>query len=178
MAFCIAKKVFSVLDTPDKISTSVEEFLSSAPRDGRTVEVHLYASGRLKKRDAHEIIHRLIGERGIKEAGCNWEHGPYNFLFSTENVWHRFFRDGKTVHITAAEGLFLFRRLILEEASDRYVLYNMRRRLGKDFLKDIESVKKLPPDHNVDCAFLDNHERNRGKREAELVRERRALRLI
>jgi hypothetical protein len=168
MALHTVKKVFNRLDTLDAALNDVAEFLSDTWQNGQTVEIRLYASGRLRKQDVRGILCKAV-----KELPLDWEHGEYNFLFSTEPRQPCFFWRGKLVHITAAESLFLFRRLVLGEGSDRYTLHNIRKRLGRDFLKDMELVKNLPPVHNVDCAFPDDHERNRGKSCSELIRKRR-----
>jgi hypothetical protein len=173
MAIHTVKKVFNGFDTLDAALNDVAEFLSDTWQSGHTVEVRLYAPGRLKKRDAREILNTVV-----RNGHCWWEHGEYNFLFDSDAVWHSYFWRGKAVHITAAERLFLFRRLVLGESSDRYMLHNIRRRLGKDFLKDAELVKGLPPVHSVDCAFPDGHERNLGKPPSELAKERHEYGLI
>ncbi|MDR1073823.1 MAG: hypothetical protein LBL45_09150 [Treponema sp.] len=170
MALHVVKKVFSGLDAALE---DVAEFLSDTWRNGQTVEVRLYASGRLKKRDAREAL-----RKAFKERPCDWEHGEYNFLFNPEALWHRFFWRGKPMRVTKAESLFLFRRLVLGKDSDKYALHNIRRRLGGDFLKDAELVENMPPAHNVGCAFPDGHERNRGKPSSDLIGERRGYRLI
>jgi hypothetical protein len=173
MALCLEKKIFDCSVPVDEALAGIAVFLHDVWQEGCMVEVNIYASGRLKKRTAHEEL-----RKAIKEYPCDWEHGEYNFLFSPKVCLRRFFWKGRAVHITASEGLFLFRRLVLGEPSDRYALHNIRKRLGRDFLSDASFVKDLPPCHNVDCALLDNHERNAGKSLFKLAEERLRLGIL
>ena len=53
----------------------------------------------------------------------------------------KFFWKGNEVYITANEALFLYRWLVLHDdltKLQRYFLRNMRRRLGKDFLTEVQ----------------------------------------
>jgi hypothetical protein len=154
----------------DETLKEIAGFLSGAWRDGQTVEVSLYACGRLKSREARRLL-----REAVKEQPCDWEHGDYNFLFTLETRMFGFFWRGKPLHITLAEGLFLFRWLVLGEASDRYALHNMRKRLGRGFWADVDTVRGAPPVYNTDCAFPDTHERNRRKPPEVLLKERRGL---
>jgi hypothetical protein len=173
MALCVAKKVFLWSGTAEAPVKDVEEFLSGVWQYGQEIEVRLYTPGRMKKGDAREAL-----REAFKKQPCDWEHGEYNFIFSPEASWHRFFWRGRQTHLTAAESLSLFRRLILGEPSDGYVLRNIRRRLGKEFLADVEAVRETPPIHDVSCVFPDRHERNRGKTADRLYKERRGYGLI
>ena len=69
-----------------------------------------------------------------------WRKPNYNFDF----VKRKFLWKGKVQHITSGEALCLYRWLVLNETPDReqyFFLYNMRRRLGTEFLSEIEKIK-------------------------------------
>jgi hypothetical protein len=169
----VAKKVFNGTASLDETLADITAFLSGVWREGLRVEVRLYDSGKLKKRSANEAL-----REAVKEHPCDFEHGAYNFLFSPEVCRHRFFWRGRAVHITASEGVYLFSTLVLGEPSDRYMLHNIRKRLGREFLADMPSVKNLPPCFNVDCALPDKHEKNAGKSFTRLSDERRRVGIL
>jgi hypothetical protein len=94
------------------------------------------------------------GEKRQKKATAKAELEAYvaNALLEGKSVWKGpgycfdFFKklyawNGESIYITANEALFLFRWLVLDDevySTQWFYLRNMRRRLGKDFLADVQ----------------------------------------
>jgi hypothetical protein len=78
--------------------------------------------------------------RQLEEMAANgesvWSEYEYRFCFSSR----RYFWNGKEIYVTANEALFLYRWLVLNDdvcKTQMYYLWNMRKRLGKEFLAEV-----------------------------------------
>jgi hypothetical protein len=88
---------------------------------------------RQKKQSAAQIL------ESIAAGGASvWTSGDYKFLFTAK----KYFWKGEEIHITAGEELFLYRALVLKERYPQQssYLYNMRKRLGKEFLAENHEI--------------------------------------
>jgi hypothetical protein len=93
---------------------------------------------RMKKLSAAQKLRKLAEEMSGNDNN-SWIDGDYAFYFlSAGYVW-----KNQRIHITASEGLFLFRWLVLKDSAyfeaKWFLLRNMRRRLGSGFLKEAEN---------------------------------------
>jgi hypothetical protein len=84
---------------------------------------------RQKKTAAQQLEELAAGGESM------WTEYEYRFGFMAR----KYFWNGKEIHITANEALFLYRWLVLSDdicEMQTYYLWNMRRRLGKEFLTE------------------------------------------
>ena len=105
-------------------------------RDKCSIEVVVSTEKRTRKGAAaagNELV-RLKAQWG--KEGKSFKEGDYDFDFAKG----RFLWKGEELYITQAEALFLYNCLALRTGAEKrqsYYVYNMRRKFGKDFLKDI-----------------------------------------
>jgi hypothetical protein len=90
-----------------------------------------------KKKSALAQLEELIVDTvENSNTGTIWIQFEYRFCFlSREYFW-----NDKEIYITTNEALFLYRWLVLHDdthKAQKYYLYAMRRRLGKNFLAEI-----------------------------------------
>jgi hypothetical protein len=119
---------------------SVKEWYDGVDRgmDDCTLVVALQAMDgkRSGKKAAYDRLDELM------EGGGNdfsWERYGYRFCF----VSRKYYWNDREIYVTANEALFLYRRLVLKDdtcKTQMYYLRNMRKRLGKEFLR--EAVQK------------------------------------
>jgi hypothetical protein len=122
----------------------VKEWFDGIDRglDDCSLVVTLEAMGverRRKKTALRQLKDLIAGNAAVYENPPidRWERSGYRFEFGTRKY---FWRD-REIHITANEALFLYRWLVTEDDTakvQKHYLYNMRRRLGKEFLADTE----------------------------------------
>jgi hypothetical protein len=101
-----------------------------------TIKLETVGKGRQKRKSAVTELSELARNAALDYKGP-WEQGEYKFFF----LGGKFFWREKEVYLTSSEKLFLFRWLVLGDEVDKsqwYYLRNMRSRLGKDFLADIQ----------------------------------------
>jgi hypothetical protein len=85
-------------------------------------------------RQLEELIVDNIAED--EDTDTAWARFGYRFGFMSR----KYFWNGREIHITANEALFLYRWLVLHDDirnTQRYFLRNMRKRLGKEFLVEV-----------------------------------------
>ena len=125
---------------------AIKEWLSSAVSKDKgcylDLTVRTIEARRCKESAWIELLHRF--ESNDAES---WVVGDYNFEFRLgEYEW-----NGKRIHLSRAEALYLYRRLVEKEKvqGQRFFLYNMRKRLGKDFLRGIPEGEEGGKDDNA-----------------------------
>jgi hypothetical protein len=99
------------------------------------IEIQRTDERRQRKNTARDILRKLAADNGPYYK----EHG-YDFNFYTGKYrW-----NNGVIHITDGEALFLFRVLVMGRFShvQRYYIYNMRKRLGNEFLSEIQTIKE------------------------------------
>jgi hypothetical protein len=134
----LSSKVFDTAGNGgiDALCRAFREFLLPfAGRPGTRAVVRIEEAGkdRARKKTALRQLEELLAGGG--EAPCTWEEHGYRFDFTER----KYFRDGREIHVTANEALFLYRWLVLRGdvlETQAYYLWNMRRRLGKEFLAE------------------------------------------
>jgi hypothetical protein len=93
---------------------------------------------RRKKKSAIRQFEDLVADNAAEHGGTGvvWKQFGYCFGFMARKyTW-----NDKEIHVTASEQLFLYRWLVLHDdthKAQKYYLYNMRQRLGKDFLAEV-----------------------------------------
>jgi len=97
-------------------------------------------SRKLVAEELPELIRKAVTEENKESM---WVQKEYKFFFSQR----QYFWKGKGVYLTAGEELFLFRWLVLDDEAfynaQWFYLRNLRKRLGKDFLRDIQEEKNV-----------------------------------
>lgn len=137
MATTLSSKTFFIPKTATIPLGFIDDWFKSVDRglyDCRlVVTLEAYNGQRQRKSSAAEELASLVA--GNQAA---WKKGSYTLWFASKTYLWR----GASIHITAGEALFLYRFLVLEETCPMKAqrLYNMRKRLGKDFLADIEET--------------------------------------
>jgi hypothetical protein len=107
-----------------------------------TITVKSPGVDRLTKFTAKAELKDLVVDAAL-EGKDAWRRKGYSFLFALgTHTW-----KGETIHLTAGEALYLFKWLVLEDKeyyrTRWYYLRNMRRRLGNEFLADIEMASVM-----------------------------------
>jgi hypothetical protein len=102
------------------------------------ISVKTVGDTRQQKKTALRQLEELIAgsAAGGEKTPAVWEQYGYLFKFAER----KYFWNGKEIHVTANEALFLYRWLVLKDATcetQMYHLRNMRRRLGKEFLAEV-----------------------------------------
>jgi hypothetical protein len=93
---------------------------------------------RRQKQSAIRQLEDLVADNAVENSGIGvvWKQFGYSFGF----IAHKYTWNGKEIHVTANERLFLYRWLVLHDdthKTQKHFLYNMRQRLGKDFLTEV-----------------------------------------
>jgi hypothetical protein len=133
--FFIPKAVTIPLDRVKEWFYSVDRGLEDC-----TLVVTLQAMDgkRRQKKTAARQLEELLVDSAVENEHTPfvWEKFNYRFCFMARKYfWH-----DKEIHITENEALFLYRRLVLNDDTSKtqmYYLWNMRRRLGKEFLVEV-----------------------------------------
>jgi hypothetical protein len=93
---------------------------------------------RQKKTNAKQELESMAADAALEDKDVWVRHG-YKFAFLSQG----YFWNGEEIYLTAGERLFLFHWLVLSDTDyTRFhmdYLYNMRRRLGENFLTE-ESI--------------------------------------
>jgi hypothetical protein len=111
-----------VVDSRFALAGGIAKWLSDF--DG-LVKITVEAADKASRKTIKERYEEL--DRGV----CAF--GDYYFDFKEK----RFEWKGKDIHITDGEALFLIKQLVYEDTDlNTYYLRNMRKRLGKNFLKE------------------------------------------
>jgi len=139
VATILSSKTFFIPKTADIPVDDIVEWFRNADRkldDCRlTVTLDRLGVFRQKKKTAKAELKSLTDL-----GGCIWRQGKYCFNFAL----HDYTWKGDDIHLTIGEQLYLYRWLVLHEevpAKQRFYLWNMRKRLGTDFLAIIGSKK-------------------------------------
>jgi hypothetical protein len=150
MAVMYASRVFNAEALDDLLREQITEWLIDIENSGgrfritMTIE-DLDGGERRKKLSAKQELRKLAEEMSVSDKNV-WQEGDYTFYFLTA----RYTWKCREIHVTASEGLFLFRWLVLEDAAyfkaKWFLLRNMRKRLGKEFLQ--EAAREAGDDGN------------------------------
>jgi hypothetical protein len=145
MATTLYFKIFDISENGDLTVLRDELyhwFSAFGPLNGRRVAVRVETVGNTcaQKKTALRQLEELIVDSAVEDGGTTlvWEQSGYRFRF----VARHYCWNGKEIHITANEALFLYRWLVRDEdicKTQMYYLRNMRRRLGKEFLEEIQN---------------------------------------
>ena len=144
MATTLSSKIFPI----DKAGTvplkEILDWFESINRENFDIklEVRLTTSGKQRqgKKAAAKLLRELVAKASVKEDAF-WKVGDYAFFFVSKKFY---WRDNE-IHLTSAEVLFLFRWLVLSEEvleAQWYILRNIRQRIGKDFLAELNQEEK------------------------------------
>jgi len=125
------------------IGDSVSGWINNIDLEGKdcrlVLRLEAVGKSRQKRKAAKEELWRLIEK--ANHTNTIWKRGEYRFLFEAkEFCWKK-----EEIYLTPSEQLFLFKWLVLNEdayESQWFYLCNMRRRLGKDFLADIQKEQR------------------------------------
>jgi hypothetical protein len=85
-------------------------------------------------RQLEELVDNNVDDCGLRTLG--WKQDGYLFFFPAR----KYYWNEKEIHVTANEQLFLYRWLVLHDDirnTQRYYMWNMRKRLGKEFLAEV-----------------------------------------
>ena len=145
MAMTLSSKTFVLLE--DKIipfKDIIDWYESVDQRNSSTQLVIKLVSTEKKQRQgkkvAENILRELVAKASVKEDAY-WKKGDYMFFF----VSRRFFWKEEEIYLTSAEILFIFRWIILGEEvldSQWFLLNNIRRRLGRAFLAELDQERR------------------------------------
>jgi hypothetical protein len=138
----LSSKTFEITEESD-IAHLGGALFKWLPRPGEligkriTVSIETAGTGRTQKKTALRQLQELIVDNVAEdeENNATWKRFGYKFYFMARS----YFWDGKEIHVTANEALFLYRWLVLHDDirnTQRYYLRNMRERLGKNFLAE------------------------------------------
>jgi len=144
MATILSSKTFFIPKTAGIPLDYISEWFQSVNRntDDCRLTVTLQRLGvfRHDKTAAKKELESLIAH-AVAVSHTVWRKGGYRFNFlKKEFTW-----KGNEIHLTANEQLFLFRWLMLHDEThkqQRFYLWNMRKRLGLEFLAGISEDKK------------------------------------
>jgi hypothetical protein len=94
------------------------------------IAVEKFDEQRQNKMTARTTLLRLMDEKEVY-----YREYDYDFDFYRE----KYFWKRRLIHITQGEALFLFRLLVLRKFNDaqRYYIYNIRKRYGNNFLREV-----------------------------------------
>ena len=95
---------------------------------------------RLKTVTVHRTSNDI--EESIRASGCTiYNIGDYNFDFGK----NRFLYKGKAIYLCTSQKAYLAEWLLNanKDNAKRTILYNMRHKFGKDFLRDIDRFGQL-----------------------------------
>jgi hypothetical protein len=89
------------------------------------------------------VDHAALLRKYVRVMGIGtWEEGQYAFNFAAGS----YRAGGKKLHVTPAEALYLYERLLLEktpkETTCRYAIQRLRERYGAEFLDEYIDSKK------------------------------------
>ena len=132
MSTVLGYKEFLITNLSGLPIEEIEKWFESLEISGKCLlelKITNKSSTRNKGNDASIKLNRLVDDDAI------FLEEDYHFDFNNK----RYMWDNEDIYLTANEALFLYRLLILKEdvlKSQKYYLYNMRRRLGNDFLPD------------------------------------------
>jgi hypothetical protein len=104
-----------------------------------TVTLEISGDSRQGRESSEAELENLVADPEFKDKAL-WEKSGYCFNFlSSEYAW-----QDKDIYITANEALFLFRWLIQGNYIKAHWFYlrNMRRRLGKEFLFNVQTERQ------------------------------------
>ena len=146
MATILSSKVIEVADRElTNIANELTNWLYGFKGEERgcriTVTLEQPNEGRQQKKvTAKKRLDDLIVDAIAENPAfkTKWKNGFYEFRF----IERKYLWRGKEVYITAGEALFLFQWLVLSENVSKlqwYYLQNMRRRLGRDFLREVSA---------------------------------------
>jgi hypothetical protein len=145
MTTTLSSKIFEAADYTDSaaLCEAFAQWVSSlGDLTGKRVEVCIAPTKRRYARKAAAVkqLGALVGDNlGIEEKPDVWERDGYRFCFKTR----KYYWNNREIHLTASQGLFLYRWLVLDDGtSQRYHLWNMRTRLGKGFLAELGRYKR------------------------------------
>jgi hypothetical protein len=141
----LSSKRFLIPKTSTVSWDYVKEWYEGVDRglDDCTLVVTLQAMDgkRQQKMTAVRQLQELIVDNIVEDNSAVWKRFEYNFCFMTR----KYFWDGKEIHITANEALFLYRWLVLHDdiyKTQMYYLRNMRKRLGNKFLAEETDMRQ------------------------------------
>jgi 5-hydroxyisourate hydrolase-like protein (transthyretin family) len=101
-----------------------------------TVKLEIAGKSKQNKKSATAELLELSCKAALENKEI-WSQGEYKFFF----VAKQYYWKGEEIYVTPNEALFLFKWLVLNVEVHKYQWYylrNIRRRLGKDFLLDIQ----------------------------------------
>jgi hypothetical protein len=138
----LSSKVFEITEEADIAALGGKLFKwlpCSSDLIGKRVTVSIEAAGkdRTRKKTALRQLEELVVNNTVEgeDNSALWKQFAYNFCFMVR----KYFWNGREIHITANEALFLYRLLVLHDdicKMQMYYLRHMRKRLGKEFLAE------------------------------------------
>ena len=141
----VGKKVFKFQSKSELDISEIKDWLDSVEEPGEgslTLVLKKQTDERQKRQDIATSLRILLAEN----TNFVWKYQNYYFDFNTK----RYRKDEEFIYLTPGEELFVYRWLVLKEkfkSKDKYYLYNLRLKFGRDFLKDIEMpVDTILPD--------------------------------
>jgi len=142
-ATILSSKTFTVLKGANMPRNEIEDWFYAINRIADcqlTVTLASLGVSRQPKITAKRELESLVAD-AVLEDKARWDNGDYHFNFLARTyIW-----DGRAIHVTDCEALFLFRWLVLNDDTHKlqwHYLRNMRRRLGKDFLSCMYSLEQ------------------------------------
>lgn len=118
-------------DHREAVLGEIADFLQSNPAAG-DLRIRVSVEDAYAERQGKFFVEAEMRKLGAK--GMLWEQGDYRFVFGKEYYW-----KGKPVYLTPGEALFFCRCLALKKPGlwRPDFIRNARKRLGKDFLADV-----------------------------------------
>jgi hypothetical protein len=140
MATTLSSKVFDSL-SDEGLLNDIAGWLAEAAVDKANCRLRLTLEAVDEKRQKKTSARRTLESIAV-DGDFNWTHGDYDFRFMAK----KYFWKGEEVYLTAGEALHFYRALVLKEVrwGQCSYLYNIRKRLGKEFLADAQAASTAP----------------------------------
>jgi hypothetical protein len=134
----LSSKEFTLDDIsliPDWVKERID--VIRADNENLPVTITIMAKGRGRKQTAKRQLEAMALDAFLEKKSI-WANCSYHFDFLN----HKYFWDKKEIHITANEELYLFHRLVSNDEIHKlqsHFIHDIRKRLGKNFLKELEN---------------------------------------